>query len=86
MSRDQIIIDRILALSAARGACRTICPSEVARDIAGADEAQWRPLMVQIKDHAIRLARAGDIEIRQKGAVVDPDTVTGIYRIAIIES
>ncbi len=34
---------------------------------------QWRELMTPVREAARVLARAGEVEITQKGAVVDPD-------------
>lgn len=85
MTRDNMISKGILTLAAQRGMDKTICPSEVARHIAGQDEDKWRPLMDPIRAEAITLARDGSIEIRQGGKAVDLETFTGIYRIAILQ-
>jgi hypothetical protein len=66
-------------LSLARG----VCPSEVARAIAGKDERVWRLLMAPIRAAAVDLALAGVVEIRRKGRPVDPRDFRGIYRIGI---
>lgn len=79
----QQLADRILSLAAARGPTKTICPSEVARDIAGSNEKAWRLLMKPVRAQAITLARAGRVELRRKGRPIDPDDFKGIYRIAI---
>ncbi len=79
---DDLICDAILRLAAARGADKTICPSEVARHLGGPDEALWRPLMAPIRAQAIRLARDGRVDLRKGGATVAPDDLSGIYRIA----
>ncbi|WP_323802950.1 DUF3253 domain-containing protein [Sulfitobacter litoralis] len=73
----------IVDLAAARGADKTICPSEVARHLGGQDEAAWRPLMDPIREQAIRLAEEGAIMIKQGGTPVDTKDLSGIYRIAI---
>lgn len=52
----------------------SICPSEAARAVGGAD---WRELMEPARDAARLLARAGEVEITQRGAVLDPD---GMFR------
>ena len=77
------IAEAIVELAAARGASKTICPSEVARHLGGQDDALWRPLMDPIRDQAIRLEREGAVVIKQGGERVDPKTLRGIYRIAI---
>lgn len=73
----------IVELAAARGADKTIRPSEVARHLGG---AVWRPLMDPIREQAIRLESEGVIIIKKGGARVDPETLSGIYRIAIARS
>ena len=72
-------------LLAARAATATICPSEAARRVAtqqgsGAD-ADWRPLMEPARRAARRLVERGEVEIVQRGRVVDPATATGPIRI-----
>lgn len=84
MNQSDIIDDAILTLATARGADKTICPSEVARYIGGQEEAAWRPLMTAIRERAVKLARTGSVEIRKGGASADPDDFIGIYRIAIV--
>lgn len=81
--REALLDETILRLVNARGSARTVCPSEVAREIAGADEKRWRLLMKPVRERAVRLAKAGRIEIRRKGKTVDPDAFKGIYRLAL---
>ena len=50
----------------------TICPSEAARAVGGDD---WRELMEPARAAARRLVEHGEVEITQKGHVVDPSTV-----------
>jgi hypothetical protein len=64
----------------ARGADKSICPSEVARALA--PEA-WRPLMGAVRAAAIRLASTGRIEILRKGKPVQPDAIRGVIRLRI---
>ena len=59
----------------------TICPSEAARRVGGDDEAGWRPLMEPARQAARRLVAAGEVEVTQRGEVVDPATATGPIRI-----
>ena len=59
----------ILALTAER-APKSICPSDAARAV---DAETWRALMDTARDVARELARAGDVVITQKGAVLVPD-------------
>ncbi len=66
-------------LLAQRDATATVCPSEVARALA--PEA-WRPLMPQVRDVALQMARDGALEVRQRGHVVSPDaTLRGPIRL-----
>ena len=48
----------------------TICPSEAARAVGG---QSWRDLMEPAREAARALARAGEVEITQRGAVLDPE-------------
>jgi hypothetical protein len=59
----------------------TICPSEAAQAVGGADEDAWRPLMEPARRAARRLVAAGEVEITQSGRVVDPSTAKGPIRI-----
>ena len=69
----------ILHLARERGPGKTICPSDAARAIGGDD---WRDLMEDARDVARDLARKGEVEITQKGEVLDPDaTWRGPIRI-----
>jgi hypothetical protein len=73
--------DVILRLTAARGAGKSICPSEVARALA----ADWRPLMAGVRAAAIELARAGRVQILRKGKpVADLADVRGVIRLRIV--
>ncbi|KQU02668.1 hypothetical protein ASG56_17310 [Rhodococcus sp. Leaf7] len=56
----------------------SICPSDVARAVAPDD---WRPLMEPVRRAARRLVAAGEVQITQKGSVVDPSTAKGPIRI-----
>lgn len=73
----------ILRLCAARGAAKSVCPSEVARALAGPDERRWRLLMHPVRMVAFALARAGRIEIRRKGRAIAPDQARGVIRLAL---
>ena len=69
----------ILDMARERGPAKTICPSDAARAVGG---EQWRDLMDDARDIARELARKGDVEITQKGEVLDPDvTWRGPIRI-----
>lgn len=62
----------------ARAPTSSICPSDAARAVA---PTNWRPLMEPVRQAANRLMAAGEVEITQKGTVVDPTTVKGPIRI-----
>lgn len=81
MSADagQRLRETILELSRERGPDKTICPSDAARAVGG---DAWRDLMEDARAVARDLARNGDVEITQKGEVLDPDaTWRGPIRI-----
>jgi hypothetical protein len=76
------IAQTIQTLVAERGAGKTICPSEVARAIAGEHPDAWGRLMQPVRRVAVRLAKAGEVAIMRKGKPIeDPDDFKGIYRI-----
>ncbi len=60
----------ILALARERGPDKTICPSDAARAVGG---ERWRDLMADARELARDLARGGEVEISQRGEVLDPD-------------
>lgn len=69
----------ILDLARERGPSKTICPSDAARAVGGDD---WRDLMEPARGIARELAKAGEVEVTQGGAVLDPDdTWRGPIRI-----
>lgn len=71
------IRSELLRLVRARGVDKTICPSEVARAVAG---AQWRELMNSVREVGVQLAREGVIVVTQRGSVVDPMKARGAIR------
>jgi hypothetical protein len=75
---DERLERRILDLLAHRAGGATICPSEAARAESPDD---WRDLMDPARRAARRLVEAGEVEITQKGSVVDPSTAKGPIRI-----
>jgi hypothetical protein len=78
---DETIAGTLLDLVAARGAGKTVCPSEVARALGGPHPDGWGPLMQPVRRVAVRLAKAGRIAILRKGRPVDPDDFRGVYRL-----
>lgn len=68
----------ILSMLAGRTAAATICPSEVARQVA---PDGWRGRMEDVRRAARRLVDRGLIEITQGGVVVDPSRARGAIRL-----
>jgi hypothetical protein len=60
----------ILELARERGPDKTICPSDAARAV---DGDNWRDLMDDAREAARELARDGEVEISQRGGVLDPN-------------
>lgn len=81
MPSDDELVEAIEAAVQARGVDKTVCPSEIARDLAGSNEKDWRRLMKPIRAVAVSLAGKGRIAIRRKGKPVDPENFKGIYRL-----
>ena len=71
----------ILDLLAERARTATICPSDAARVVGGDDEDAWRALMEPARRAARRLVDRGEVDITQRGKVVDPSTAKGPIRI-----
>ncbi|APX13829.1 hypothetical protein BWR18_10835 [Tateyamaria omphalii] len=69
----------ILEAVHARGAGKTICPSEVARALAD----DWRPLMGEVRRVAECLAAEGALVVMQKGRVVDVAQARGPVRLGV---
>jgi hypothetical protein len=81
MTDHDAIAAEILRQTEARGAEKSICPSEVARALAP-DADAWRRLMGPVRATAIRLARDGRIEVLRKGKPVDPEAeIRGVIRL-----
>lgn len=68
----------ILELLEHRDAGRTICPSDAARALAG---SRFRPLMDTVRAAAAELVAEGEIEITQRGEVVDLAQARGAIRL-----
>ena len=75
------IRETILRMLDARAAPKTVCPSEVARALAGPDEKVWRLLMQPVRRAVVELAGEGRVGVYRKGRPVDPQAFKGIYRI-----
>lgn len=65
------------------GAGKTICPSEVAREMGGPHPDGWGPLMGPVRRVAVGLMKQGRIVITRKGRPVDPDDFRGVYRLSL---
>ena len=68
----------IAALLARRAPGRTICPSEAARAL---DPDEWRARMDAVRDVAFAMADRGELEVTQRGEVVDGRTARGPIRL-----
>lgn len=68
----------ILSLLERRAPAATICPSEAARAVGGSN---WRALMEPARQAAQRLVARGEVEITQRGEVVELATARGPIRI-----
>ncbi len=77
---DARIAGKIVELLDARATDSTICPSEVARALAG-NEAAWRALMPEVRRVAAALARAGSLRVTQRGREVDASSAHGAIRL-----
>ena len=71
---------KILELARKAGTEKTICPSEVARNLWPDD---WRPHMEEVRQVAVELRDAGEIEISQKGVAVKESEFVGPIRLRI---
>ncbi len=85
-AQDRALEQAILTLLQARGAGKTICPSEAARAVATSeDESVWRPLMEPARAAARRLVAEGRIVITQGGQVVDGSRAKGAIRLRLAQ-
>jgi hypothetical protein len=71
--------DRIRELLAQRSEGKTICPSEVLPT----EERKDKVKMEAVREAARSLVVAGEIEITQKGRVVDPNSIKGPIRLRL---
>lgn len=60
---------------------KSLCPSDIARALAGSDPDRWSRLMPPIRKVAIEMAKSGQLVILRKGKVADPDNFKGVYRL-----
>ncbi len=76
----------ILALCAALGPGKSICPTDAAKAFAAPARKTISPgvgHLTQVRARAVALARAGRLVITRKGKPVDPDDFRGVYRIGL---
>lgn len=81
---DRELEEAILRLLAERGAGKTICPSEAAKVVGGAEESSWRALMEPARRAARRLVASGKCRVLQGGREVDPSRARGAIRIGSV--
>lgn len=79
---DEALERTVLELLRERARGATICPSEAARAVGGDD---WRPLMEPARAAARRLVARGEVEITQRGRVVDGSTARGPIRVRRVD-
>lgn len=80
--------DAVRVLTEARGLNKTLSPSEVARTAMAQEghrgETAWRAAMSAVRSAAQRLARAGEIDITQRGRALDDiDSIRGPIRLRL---
>ena len=80
---DAQIEEEIMRLVHLRGPKKSICPSEAARHLGGAD---YQEIMPRVRDVAGQLIRRQMIRATQKGQTVDPDSARGPIRLTLPES
>ena len=74
----------ILRLLDQRGAGKSICPSEVARTVAGSEvRSAWEPLMEPTRQAARHLVAEGRLLITQHGREIDGSTAKGPVRLRL---
>lgn len=78
---EKAIENTILNMATARGADKSICPSEVARVMFGEN---WRKEMQAVRDTAFDLAEQNRVIVMQKGKRVDRNNLKGPIRVKII--
>ena len=80
--QDRALEEAIAALLAARGADKSICPSEASRAVFGEDGLKPER-MEQARRAARRMVAMGTIEITQRNQVADPSTARGPIRLRL---
>lgn len=80
MNETDRIEAEILRLCEMRGAGKSICPTDAAKSL-GAEN--WRAQLHKVRIAAIKLARAGRIDILRKGKPVPPEDIRGVIRLRL---
>jgi len=75
------IAQSIITMAAERGADKSICPSDVARNLFAPN---WRKYMDEVRAVAIELQQQGKVVITQKNKPIDINNIKGPIRIKII--
>ncbi|MBS0242135.1 MAG: cryptochrome/photolyase family protein [Proteobacteria bacterium] len=78
---DPWIASTILGLCRARGAEKSICPSEVARALS--PDETWREAMADVRRVADVMAKSGEIRITQRGKPVTAAEARGAIRLSL---
>jgi len=59
---------------------KSICPSEVAREL---QPENWQRMMPRVRAVAVGLMREGRLTITKKGKAVDPNAFKGVIRLRL---
>ena len=73
---ESAIFDRLAALPPGK----SICPSEVAREL---QPEQWQRMLPKVRAVAVGLMRQGRLVILKKGKPVNPDAFKGVVRLRL---
>ncbi len=84
------VAETLLALVAARGPGKSICPTEAAQAFAEPRRKKsdpkdvWRRYLPAVRQQALHLARQGRIDILRRGQRQDPDRpIKGVIRLTL---
>jgi len=75
--------DAILERLRSRATGTTICPSEAARAACPGEGEGWRELMGPVREVAFAMADRGELEVTQRGRVVDGRAARGPLRLRL---
>lgn len=82
LATDQQIEAALLEIVTRRGSNSSACPSEVARQL---QTDAWRTLMPRVREVAAQLARAGKINVTQRGVVLSLEHIwKGAIRLRLV--